>query len=249
MWYLPQDESSVKVKAAPDSKHPNPKPATGANPIVLKQCWFPGVHTDVGGGYDHEKFAEFSDMTFAWMIDQCEGLLAFEDKYIKDQTQQRPLIRQQNLIEKLIKKDPGEGVGWAMGYIHDSFEHIFMLGSSKYRTPGQYNPSGSGDLVAGNMESIHPSVRVRMMKMPSWKFPALEGFEAVRHDGEWKWVKNIKGSEKPVIIPEYPIKKGSWEDNMLTKEDRDDFLNKVDWKFPSLVGTGFWGRIWAWFGR
>lgn len=41
-----------------------PKP-----PQVVEQCWFPGVHSDVGGGYG-ETF--LSDIALAWMIDRAK---------------------------------------------------------------------------------------------------------------------------------------------------------------------------------
>jgi len=114
MWYLPKNASPdymPPVTAAPDSKHQFPKPTAGAPAVNLKQCWFPGVHCDVGGGYNHEIFAEFSDITLAWMIDQCQGMLAFDEKYIVEQTQQRPLMRQ----TALVQEKPNTPVGWATG--------------------------------------------------------------------------------------------------------------------------------------
>lgn len=42
---------------------------------VLKQMWFPGVHSNVGGGYPQHGL---SDNTFLWMLTQLQGLLGFE---------------------------------------------------------------------------------------------------------------------------------------------------------------------------
>ena len=46
---------------------------------TMKQVWFPGVHSDVGGGY---KKAELSDLTLEWMIVQAKrhGLLLWKDR-------------------------------------------------------------------------------------------------------------------------------------------------------------------------
>jgi T6SS, Phospholipase effector Tle1-like, catalytic domain len=41
---------------------------------VLKQMWFPGVHSNVGGGYPQHGM---SDATFLWMLAQLDGLLGF----------------------------------------------------------------------------------------------------------------------------------------------------------------------------
>jgi hypothetical protein len=43
----------------------------------LKQVWFCGVHTDVGGGYEKE---ELSNITLCWMVKEAtaKGLLLYE---------------------------------------------------------------------------------------------------------------------------------------------------------------------------
>ncbi|KAF8310057.1 uncharacterized protein EI90DRAFT_3161466 [Cantharellus anzutake] len=47
---------------------------------VLKQYWFTGSHSDVGGGYeDHD----LSDIALFWMIAQVEDTLALDSKYVK----------------------------------------------------------------------------------------------------------------------------------------------------------------------
>ncbi len=42
----------------------------GAGSQHLEQAWFPGVHSDVGGGYQE---AGLSDVTFRWMIDRARS--------------------------------------------------------------------------------------------------------------------------------------------------------------------------------
>jgi hypothetical protein len=39
----------------------------GKNPQKFEQVWFPGVHSDVGGGYEE---SQLSDITLSWMIDK-----------------------------------------------------------------------------------------------------------------------------------------------------------------------------------
>jgi len=41
----------------------------------LKQCWFAGAHTDIGGGYPS---SHQSNITLAWMIDNCQDKLGFD---------------------------------------------------------------------------------------------------------------------------------------------------------------------------
>jgi hypothetical protein len=42
---------------------------------VLKQMWFPGVHSNVGGGYENHGL---SDTAFLWMLSQVAGKLQFD---------------------------------------------------------------------------------------------------------------------------------------------------------------------------
>jgi uncharacterized protein (DUF2235 family) len=64
----------------------------GRKDLTLKQCWFPGVHSNIGGGYDDTMMA---DITLAWMASQMmkqypkkddptktENILAFDQSYI-----------------------------------------------------------------------------------------------------------------------------------------------------------------------
>jgi uncharacterized protein (DUF2235 family) len=60
-------------------KHPDAHYERGKKIIYpeLQQCWFPGHHGDVGGGSDDRKI---SNLSLAWMIDQCSSrdLLDFD---------------------------------------------------------------------------------------------------------------------------------------------------------------------------
>merc|ERR1711939_431792 len=38
----------------------------------LRQVWFPGVHSNIGGGYDDQ---ELADITLAWMMSQFSPFL------------------------------------------------------------------------------------------------------------------------------------------------------------------------------
>ncbi len=43
----------------------DPSPQAGAQGQAVEQVWFPGVHSDIGGGYDEKKL---SDLTLDWML-------------------------------------------------------------------------------------------------------------------------------------------------------------------------------------
>ena len=51
------------------------KPDGQKLPRVLKQCWFPGSHGDVGGGMKDDAAAR---VPLAWMLSQLDGLLNFD---------------------------------------------------------------------------------------------------------------------------------------------------------------------------
>jgi hypothetical protein len=81
---------------------------TGSVPRV-KQVWFQGVHTDVGGGYAE---SGLSDTTLLWMTDQADDCgLAFDrwmlDVFLdngtpaKPHTSMKPLFRVANAFERL----------------------------------------------------------------------------------------------------------------------------------------------------
>lgn len=51
------------------------KPDGQQFPRVLRQCWFPGSHSDVGGGLKDEAA---SRLPLAWMLSQLDGLMEFD---------------------------------------------------------------------------------------------------------------------------------------------------------------------------
>ena len=54
------------------------KRGSSAQATNLKQVWFPGVHSNVGGGYDDQDIA---NLTLAWMISRVEAFQDFRPDY------------------------------------------------------------------------------------------------------------------------------------------------------------------------
>jgi T6SS, Phospholipase effector Tle1-like, catalytic domain len=56
---------------------PSDKPAknAGKDNQVLEQMWFPGVHSNIGGGYAKHGL---SDASFLWMLSRLKGKLALD---------------------------------------------------------------------------------------------------------------------------------------------------------------------------
>ncbi|KAL9096773.1 MAG: hypothetical protein Q9165_001261 [Trypethelium subeluteriae] len=127
------------------------------NTTTLRQVWFPGVHSNVGGGYDDQ---ELANITLAWMIAQLSPFLDFDTEYIFDQ-------HESNLEyydKKRERKRP-----WSFGKIYDSMKGAYAVGGATTRTPGRYRfvdpHSGrkTDEPLRDTHEYIHPSVRSRLL--------------------------------------------------------------------------------------
>ncbi|KAF3908114.1 hypothetical protein ABW21_db0207628 [Orbilia brochopaga] len=189
----------------------------------LKQVWFPGVHTNVGGGYADQ---ELSDLTLVWMIEQLSPFLGFDLDYVRS-----------------LRKEP-EANNWASGAILNSFKGIMTASGSKVRTPGRYFPDpprspvkraftfGAGVFGAPGVnsltnEEIHPSVRGRMLASNGhWCSRALYG---------WKCDKRVVQSKNG------PVERWVWKnpdtgqelfESNLGEQERvlagTDVLNKLE---------------------
>jgi hypothetical protein len=179
--------------------------------INLEQRWFPGVHTNIGGGYPDQAIA---DLTLAWMIDRCRPYLDFNNAVLNVITR---LHHQPWTIKSRQRQSNPEGYdldyqGWGRGRIYDSYKGG-QTWTWRYRTPGAY-PVPEGHVTN---ERMHASVRERWMGMPDWRPKALDGFQPVEiSDGIWEWQKRDRSGNVVMSIPEEPFEcpKGSFEWNL-----------------------------------
>ncbi|KAI9721763.1 MAG: hypothetical protein M1812_002098 [Candelaria pacifica] len=122
----------------------------------LKQVWFPGVHSNVGGGYPD---AQLENITLAWMIAQLQELIHFAPEYILHQN----TINSQYYIDQKQHVRP-----WGLGRIYNSLKGVYYLAGSKVRTPGQYRKADpdtglpTAAALLNTNEFIHASVRIRL---------------------------------------------------------------------------------------
>ncbi|KAK2629243.1 hypothetical protein QTJ16_000063 [Diplocarpon rosae] len=131
----------------------------------LKQCWFPGSHSNIGGSYPD---AGISNITLAWMISQLEehdgGILSFSPAY---------LDYVQDLNAKFYASESEPTRPWGFGKLYDSSlvtDPVSLANSLRpiTRTPGRYHrvSTGSGKQTSiplvGTGECIHRCVRVRI---------------------------------------------------------------------------------------
>lgn len=157
---------------------------------TLKQCWFPGVHCNIGGagGYQDQGLA---NVTLAWMVSQIQsitnsdgtkGLLDFDEEYLR-------WVFSRN-IEQVREVDPKDGFrGWGLGKIKETMTTEYRLvGQHKVwaaskslmdwlepgdvpRSPGRYEGIDarhgkgvkSGRMLRGTHEKIHCSTRIRVV--------------------------------------------------------------------------------------
>jgi uncharacterized protein (DUF2235 family) len=109
------------------------KPAAKANGQVLKQVWFAGAHSDVGGGYPEHGL---SDITLFWMASEVADLLAIDFDYLK------------------ARRDLSSP--WGLGLLHDSADGFWVFRPKITRTV--FDPA----TAAVTNESIHESVAERL---------------------------------------------------------------------------------------
>lgn len=118
----------------------------------MKQVWFPGVHSNVGGGV---KDLDISDITLAWMFSQFDKFLDFDSDYIKQtfEINQKKASARPYACGDILVKDQS---------------HIYNISGHRTRTPGQYHRSDPNTgtetdaYLEHTHERIHPSVRVRL---------------------------------------------------------------------------------------
>lgn len=212
-------------------------PQEKTHPIFkrLRQCWFAGVHTSIGGGYQD---SSISDLTLAWMMTQLSAHLEFDPAYLQ---RQRMLNRE--FYSSRERPVPEEAQGYGMGLIKRSDLGLLnMVLGRQVRTPGEYHVTdpNTGEplpqLLKNTCEFIHPSVRYRMEQKGRglassatdflgggvYKPAALEGWDyypagrevpGLEVDPKWskaaKWVKKNLSA----YIVEDRVEKGSedWE--------------------------------------
>ena len=122
----------------------------------LRQVWFPGAHSDVGGSYFDARPFDSSDLSLLWMIHQVQPLLSID-------------------VERLYSgftpegEKSYDGIKWTAAQpIHNSMTGAFAGGTHTIRTPGKYTKMENVDNptyhVGPQMEKVHWSVRLRAIK-------------------------------------------------------------------------------------
>ncbi|KAF8523076.1 hypothetical protein BU17DRAFT_43975 [Hysterangium stoloniferum] len=111
-------------------------PAGKAKGQVLKQVWFAGEHSDIGGGWHAH---DLSDIALGWMVSHIEGMLAVDRKYLCSL--------------------PSPVSPWGQQLPHDPATGIFKLAYEIHRTL----PTETDEITN---ETVHPSVLAQTIKIP-----------------------------------------------------------------------------------
>jgi len=220
----------------------SPKPGTKSSLKLLKQCWFPGAHSSVGGGFADTSIA---DITLAWMVTQLQRHLSFDESYI-------PMQQERNAD---FYTEHHESVqSWAMGQIRRSDAGFLntILGR-QVRTPGNYHATDpstgkqSSRKLVNTCEFVHPSVRYRIQQkgpglatsdtslgsgvydpaaLQKWKYYAPNvpwhdksadmGEDTEKWDGYGKWVATNSDGSATFIVEE-KIDESSAEMKLIQK--------------------------------
>ncbi|KAF2280250.1 uncharacterized protein EI97DRAFT_357088, partial [Westerdykella ornata] len=126
------------------------------NRTTLRQVWFPGAHSDVGGGSDDTQLANIS---LAWMMSQVEPFLDLREGYLFE-------LEEEN--ERWYRETGQARRPWGFGEIWNSTSGLYALGGGTYRTPGLYHAvtpktgRTTNRPLRSTNEYIHPSVRIRL---------------------------------------------------------------------------------------
>lgn len=115
----------------------------------IQQVWFPGVHSDVGGGYGQSDLAM---IPLRWMADEAAAAgLALDETMLPQPTTLQPLAPQHDSRTGLAGLDPTPTIRAILQATPDvgPFARLYV----------PRNPSGARLSTAG--EALHPSVAIR----------------------------------------------------------------------------------------
>ena len=165
----------------------------------ITEIWFPGVHSDIGGGYWHDGLA---DVSLSYMIEECKKALG-TDISIADSTSDE--------IGRLLAEQ-GEILG--LLHVDDILIHPNVTGMVHRHTAGtgKFYPKDVRRVCVRDHDKplstsacrplVHHSVKARFDLVAEYRPPALRGveFDLLRSDGETESISGIAGLREYVDI-------------------------------------------------
>ena len=162
-------------------------------PERVTEVWFPGVHSDIGGGYWHDGL---SDVSLTYMIEACRDALGNAINIAEPTSSAaiRAVLEGQGEILKLLDVD-------------DILVHPNVTGMVHRHTSGtgKYFPKGVREVCVREDDKplptriapplVHHSVKARFDLVAEYRPPALRGvdFELLLPDGTKERLSGISG--------------------------------------------------------
>ncbi len=128
----------------------------------ILEVWFPGVHSDIGGGY---WFDGLSDTALAFMIEQCRAALENDIR-----------IHSANTLPQIDTLDGIDIDDIAVNPLVDGVlhEHAGLLAEMGDREPRSVHVA-EGDRPSRRIPILHRAVKERFHKVSGYRPPALRG--------------------------------------------------------------------------
>ena len=147
-------------------------------PDRILEVWFPGVHSDIGGGYWHDGL---SDLALEFMIGECKKALGGDIQiHEADRDTIHGLLEKQGLAEDQGKGLPIMDVDdfviypMATGTLH---EHGGLIAKAGDQAPRRVCVFHDDSLSRDAVPLVHHSVRERFNNVPGYRPAALRGLE------------------------------------------------------------------------
>jgi len=163
------------------------EPVSAQSGQVLKQVWFAGVHSNIGGGYPEHGL---SDITLAWMVSEISSLLALDFDYLKSRRDMRNL--------------------WSLGRLYDSAGPAWELLGTSPRTPFGYGANTNEKIHPSVPDRLNAAANAVPGAYRSAALAALMNvnvaqqlgtLSAIENDLKWLQVKPPTADQKTQLSP------------------------------------------------
>ena len=161
-------------------------------PNRITEVWFPGVHSDIGGGYWHDGL---SDVSLSFMMKKCKETLK-SDIYIATPTADviGQLLRDQGEVLKLVDVDDILVHPNVTGMVH---RHTAGLGKVYPKDVRKVCVRDNDQALSPNKcrPVVHHSVKARFDLVAGYRPAALRGlqFDLLLPDGSTREISGISG--------------------------------------------------------
>ena len=158
----------------------------------ITEIWFPGVHSDIGGGYWHDGL---SDVSLGYMIAECRKTMQDDIRIHEPKAMKiRDLLDAQGDILGLLDVDDILVHPNVTGMVH---RHVGGTGKLYPKDVRKVCVRDHDKPLAGSEARplIHHSVKARFDLVAEYRPPALRGveFELLNHDGSRSEISGIAG--------------------------------------------------------